>query len=118
MGDAPKAVGPYRPVVRAGGWLICSGQVGLKDGALVDGGVAAQLAQAVANIRALLAEHGAGLATVAKTTVFLTDIGDFGPMNDAYVDAFGPHRPARSTVAVAGLPLGAEVEVEAWAWVG
>jgi len=118
MPESPKAAGPYRPIVRAGGWLICSGQVGMKDGALVDGGVAEQLAQAVANLEALLVEHGAGLASIAKTTVFLTDMADFRAMNEAYVAAFGDHRPARSTVAVAGLPLGATVEVEAWAWVG
>lgn len=118
MPDAPKPAGPYSPIVRAGGWLICSGQVGVKDGALVEGGVGAQLAQAVANLTALLVEHGAGLAAIAKTTVFLTDIADFGPMNEAYIEAFGDHRPARSTVAVAGLPLGARVEVEAWAWIG
>jgi 2-iminobutanoate/2-iminopropanoate deaminase len=118
MAEAPKPAGPYTPVVRAGGWLICSGQVGSKDGALVEGGVAAQLTQAIANLEAGLAAHGAGLGAVAKTTVFLTDIADFGVMNDAYVAALGDHRPARSTVAVAGLPLGALVEVEAWAWVG
>jgi len=117
-GEAPRPVGPYTPVVRAGGWLICSGQLGLKDGALVEGGAAAEVAQAVANIRALLGEHGAGLAEVAKTTVFLTDIADYGDMNAAYIQAFGDHRPARSAVAVTGLPFGASVEVEAWAWVG
>jgi len=114
----PKPVGPYSPAVRAGGWLVCSGQLGLKDGALVEGGVAAQLTQAVANLKALLIEHEAAMADVVKTTVFLTDIGDFGAMNEAYVAAFGDHRPARSAVGVAALPLGAVVEVEAWAWVG
>lgn len=118
MPESPKPAGPYSPIVRAGGWLICSGQVGMRDGALVEGGVAEQLAQAVANLQTLLVERGAGLAAIAKTTVFLTDIGDFGAMNEAYIAAFGNHRPARSTVAVAGLPLGAKVEVEAWAWVG
>jgi 2-iminobutanoate/2-iminopropanoate deaminase len=118
MPESPKPVGPYTPVVRAGGWLICSGQVGLKDGALVKGGVTAQVTQAVGNIRTLLAEHGAALANVVKTTVFLADIDDFGAMNEAYLGAFAGHRPARSAVAVAGLPLGALVEVEAWAWVG
>ena len=118
MPESPKPVGPYTPVVQAGGWLICSGQVGLKDGALVKGGVAAQATQAVANIRTLLAEHGAALTDVVKTTVFLADIADFATMNEAYVSAFFGHRPARSAVAVAALPLGALVEVEAWAWVG
>jgi 2-iminobutanoate/2-iminopropanoate deaminase len=116
--DRPKPVGPYTPIVRTGDWLICSGQVGLKDGSLAGGGVADQLTQAIANLSALLQEHGATLSSIAKTTVFLTDIGDYAAMNEAYVAAFGDHRPARSAVAVAGLPLGAAVEIEAWAWVG
>jgi 2-iminobutanoate/2-iminopropanoate deaminase len=114
---AARPIGPYTPVVRAGPWAICSGQVGLRDGALVDG-LAAQVTQAVANIQALLAGEGAGLDTVVKTTVFLADIADYPAMNDAYVAAFGHHRPARSAFAVAGLPLGARVEIEAWAYLG
>lgn len=110
-----KPVGPYTPIVRAGPFLICSGQVGLADGALVEGGVRAQTRQAIANAAALLEGAGADLADVVKTTVFLADIADYGAMNDAYVDAFGDHRPARSAVAVSGLPLGAAVEVECWA---
>lgn len=108
-------VGPYAPIVRAGGWLVCSGQVGVREGGLVPGGAREQTVQALANLRALLEGHGASLADVVKTTVFLTDIADFAVMNEAYADAFGDHRPARSTVAVAALPLGAVVEVEAWA---
>jgi 2-iminobutanoate/2-iminopropanoate deaminase len=96
--------------------LIVSGQLGLVDGALVPGGVTAQVAQALANLAALLAAEGAGLADVVKTTVFLTDISDYAAMNDAYIEAFGDHRPARAAVAVAGLPLGAAVEIEAWAF--
>lgn len=116
--DAPQPVGPYTPMVAAGGWLICSGQLGLRDGALVDGGATAQLTQAVTNLDALLAGAGVGLAAVAKTTVFLIDMADYPAVNEAYTAAFGDHRPARSAVAVAGLPLGAQVEIEAWAWVG
>jgi 2-iminobutanoate/2-iminopropanoate deaminase len=116
--EHPKPVGPYTPVVRAGDWLVCSGQVGQKDGSLVSDGVGAQLTQAIANLAALLKAEGAELESVVKTTVFLTDIADYGAMNEAYVTAFGDHRPARSAVAVAGLPLGAAVEIEAWAWVG
>ena len=108
-------VGPYSPVVRAGGWLVCSGQIGLRDGAVVDGGVRAQTVQAMSNLRALLEGEGASLADVVKTTVFLTDMGDFGAMNEEYAAAFAGHRPARSTIGVAALPLGAVVEVEAWA---
>ena len=111
-------VGPYTPVVRAGGFLVASGQLGLAGGALVEGGVGAQLAQAVDNLSGLLAAEGASLADVVKTTVFLSDIGDYGAMNDVYTTAFGATRPARTAVAVAGLPLAAAVEIEAWAWVG
>lgn len=119
MTDPPRPVGPYSPVLRlpAGGeWIICSGQVGVADGQLVAGGVGPQLVQAVANVEAILRGQGAALTDVVKTTVFLTDIGDFGALNEAYAAAFGDHRPTRSTVAVAGLPLGAAVEVEAWAY--
>jgi 2-iminobutanoate/2-iminopropanoate deaminase len=98
--------------------LVCSGQLGLEGGKLVRGGIAAQVTQAVANLDALLRAEGASLTTVVKTTVFLADIGDFSAMNEAYMAAFGDHRPARSAFAVAALPLGAAVEIEAWAWVG
>ena len=95
---------------------MCSGQLGLAGGALVDGGVGAQVAQAVANLSDLLASKGAGLGDVVKTTVFLDDIADYPAMNEAYVAAFSDHRPARSAFAVAGLPIGALVEIEAWAY--
>jgi len=111
-----QTVGPYSPVVRAGQWLVCSGQLGLRDGSLVEGGLQAQVTQAVKNIASLLESEGSGLADVVKTTVFLTDMADFGAMNDAYVAAFGDNRPARSAFAVVGLPLGALVEIEAWAY--
>ena len=110
-----KPVGAYTPIVRAGEWLVLSGQVGLDDGVMVDGGVRAETVQALANLRTLLESEGATLADVVKTTVFLIDIGDFAAMNEEYAAIFGDHRPARSTVAVAALPLGANVEVEAWA---
>jgi 2-iminobutanoate/2-iminopropanoate deaminase len=115
---APQPVGPYTPIVRAGDWLICSGQVGLRAGSLVDGGVAAQIAQAIANLESLLVREGSDLAAVVKTTVFLADIADYAAMNDAYIAAFGNHRPARSAFAVAALPLDARVEIEAWAYLG
>jgi 2-iminobutanoate/2-iminopropanoate deaminase len=114
----PRPVGPYTPIVRAGDWLICSGQLGLRDGTMVPGGVAAQVTQAVANLETLLTGEGAGLGAVAKTTVFLADIADYPAMNDAYVAAFADPRPARSAFAVAALPMGALVEIEAWAYVG
>ena len=110
-----RPVGPYTPLVRAGEWLICSGQLGLRDGALVEGGVGPQLSQAIANLEALLAGAGATLGAVVKTTVFLTDMADYALVNEVYMAGFGEHRPARSAVAVAALPLGAQVEIEAWA---
>src|SRR5688572_30416944 len=108
-----KPVGPYTPVVRAGEWLVVSGQVGLAETGLVTGGVAAELRQAIANLEALLAGEGARLDHVVKTTVFLRHMSDYTVMNDAYVEAFGDHRPARSAVGVAELPIGALVEIEA-----
>jgi 2-iminobutanoate/2-iminopropanoate deaminase len=113
--SAPKPVGPYTPIVRAGDWLIVSGQVGVHDGELVDG-VAAQTTQAVENVRQQLATMDADLADVAKTLCFLTDMGSFATFNEAYVAGFGDHRPARSTIGVAALPVGASVEIEAWAY--
>lgn len=110
-----KPLGPYSPFVRAGDFVIVSGQVGMKDGAAVAGGVAAQTAQVMANVADRLAEAGATLDDVVKTMCFLTDMGAFAEFNDAYVAALGDHRPARSTIGVAALPGGYDVEVEAWA---
>jgi 2-iminobutanoate/2-iminopropanoate deaminase len=113
-----KPLGPYTPIVRAGDWLVVSGQLGLADGELVPG-IDAQVRQAIANLRELLESEGASLSDVVKTTVFLRHLGtDYAPMNDAYVDEFGDHRPARSAIGVAELPRGALVEVEAWARTG
>jgi 2-iminobutanoate/2-iminopropanoate deaminase len=112
-------VGPYRPLVRTGDLVVCSGQLGLRPGAagpeLVPGGVVAQTDQALANVTELLASEGLGWSHVVKVTAFLADIADYGVFNDRYVAALGGSRPARSVVAVAGLPLGALVEVEVWA---
>jgi len=115
--SAPKVAGPYSPAVRAGDWLVLAGQVGLdpESGALVDG-VEAQSRQVLANIVAILADCGATIADVAKTTVFVTDIAEFATVNAVYAEAFGDHRPARSTVQVAALPGGAQLEVETWAY--
>ena len=114
-----KPVGPYTPIVRAGDWLVVSGQVGLRDGKLVAGGLDDELRQAIANLAALLEGEGATLADVTKTTVFLRHLGsDYPRMNEVYMEGFGDHRPARSAIGVADLPLGALVELEAWAHVG
>jgi 2-iminobutanoate/2-iminopropanoate deaminase len=111
-----KPLGPYTPVVRAGDFIIVSGQGGMLDGKLVDGGVAAQTTQTMENVAGRLAEAGASLSDVVKTLCFLTDMGTFGEFNDAYATAFGDHRPARSTVEVSALPGGMNVEIEAWAY--
>ena len=115
--SAPPAAGPYSPAVRAGDWLVLAGQVGLDPatGGFVEGGVEAQARQVLANIAAVLGDCGASLTDVAKATVFVTDIAQFGVVNAVYAEAFGDHKPARSTVQVAALPGGAEVEIEVWA---
>jgi 2-iminobutanoate/2-iminopropanoate deaminase len=118
MSEAPKPVGPYTPIVRAGDWLVVSGQVGLVDGRMVSGGVPKEVVQSLRNLEAQLATQGAELADVVKTTVFLRHMSDYAQMNEAYIGVFGDHRPARSAIGVSELPLGALVEVEAWAWVG
>jgi 2-iminobutanoate/2-iminopropanoate deaminase len=110
------AFGPYTPVVRAGDHVFVSGQVGASEGAIVEGGVAGQTTQAIANLAARLAEEGASLTDVVKTTCFLVDMDAYATFNAAYVEAFGAHRPARSCVAVRELPVGAAVEIEAIAY--
>jgi 2-iminobutanoate/2-iminopropanoate deaminase len=116
---APEAVGPYSQAVRANGFLFTAGQVGLDPatGKLVEGGVAAETRRVLANLAAVLQAGGSGLDRVVKTTVFLADLADFKTMNEVYAEMFGGHRPARSTVQVAALPLGAQVEIEAVALV-
>lgn len=109
---------PYTPAVRAGEWLVVSGQIGLRDGRLIEGGFEAELDQSLANLRAQLEGNGASMADVVKTTVFLRHLSDYRPMNERYGAAFAAPRPARSAVAVSELPLGALVEIEAWAWLG
>lgn len=108
------AVGPYSDVVSVGGLLFLSGRIGLDPGtgALVRGGVSEQTRQSLANVAEVLALAGATLSDVVKATVFLTDMADFAALNGVYGDVFGEHRPARTTVAVAQLPLGALVEIE------
>ncbi len=112
---APRAIGPYSQGIRAGGFLFTAGQVGFDpaSGELVDGGIAEQTARVLENLRAILDAAGSSFSQVVKTTVFLVDMADFTAMNEVYARAFGGHRPARSTVAVAALPRGARVEIEA-----
>ena len=110
------ALGPYTPVVRAGDWVIVSGQLGVVDGKVVAGGVAKQTAQAVANLKSQLATVGLTINDVKKTLCFLTDMDTFATFNEAYVAGFGGSRPARSTIGGASLPFGGAVEIEAWAF--
>ena len=112
---APKAIGPYSQGIRANGFVFTAGQVALdpRTGELVAGDISEQTSRALENLSAILTAAGTGLSQVVKTTVFLVDMADFGAMNEVYGRAFGTHRPARSTVAVAGLPRGARVEIEA-----
>ena len=113
-----KPLGPYSPIVRAGDFLIVSGQGGMIDGKRVEGGVDAETRQALANLSALLESEGASLGDVVKTTCFLVDMDDFATFNAAYADVLGDHRPSRSTIAAKELPAGFLVEIEAWAYVG
>jgi 2-iminobutanoate/2-iminopropanoate deaminase len=115
------AAGPYAPVRRAGDWVITSGQIGMatdEDGraALVPGGTLAELRQAIRNVTEVLATEGATLADVVKTTLYLIDMGEFAAVNEVWVESFTENRPTRSAVAVAALPVGARIEVEAWAY--
>jgi len=105
------------PIVRAGEWLIVSGQLPMRGGALVEGGIAAETAQVIANIEQLLAAENACLSDVAKVSVFLADLDDYPVMNQTMAERFGDHRPARTTVG-ARLVRGARVEMEAWAYLG
>lgn len=118
--DAPAAVGPYSQAVStgdgAGAAVYLSGQIPLdpRTGQLVEGGIQAQAEQVLRNLQAVLAAAGLGLGDVVKTTVLLADINDFQAVNEVYARYFtGPVLPARAAYAVAALPLGARVEVEA-----
>jgi len=111
---APKAIGPYSQATIADDVVYTAGQIALDPatGEVVTGGVTEQTERVFANLRAILEAAGTGLASVVKTTVYLTDMNDFKAMNDVYARAFGDHRPARSTVAVAALPRGVRVEID------
>lgn len=113
--DAPAAIGPYSQAIATGELVFCSGQIALdpETGALVDGDVRAQTHRALENLSAVLTAAGSSLGAVVKTTVFLVSMSDFAAMNEVYADFFTGEPPARSTIAVAELPRGARVEVEA-----
>lgn len=111
---APKAIGPYSQAIRAGGFLFVSGQIALdpETGSVLDGDVAAQTQRLMTSATAILEAGGASLSTVVKTTVYLTDMAHFAPMNEVYGRFFESDPPARSTVAVAGLPRNVLVEID------
>jgi 2-iminobutanoate/2-iminopropanoate deaminase len=113
--DAPAAIGPYSQAIATGELVFCSGQIALdpETGALVDGDVRVQTRRALENLSAVLTAAGSSLGAVVKTTVFLVSMSDFAAMNEVYADFFIGEPPARSTIAVAELPRGARVEVEA-----
>jgi 2-iminobutanoate/2-iminopropanoate deaminase len=117
---APKAVGPYSQAVRAGNFVFTSGQIALdpSTGKLVKGGIKEQARQVMENLKAVLKEADTGFSSVVKTTVFLKDLNDFMHFNEVYAEYFPSEQPARSTFQVAGLPLGAMIEIEMTALVG
>lgn len=111
---APKAVGPYVQGVKGHGFLFTAGQVGLDPatGKLVEGGIEAQTRRVLENLKAVVEAAGSSFAQVVKTTVYLTDLAHFQAMNQVYATYFEETRPARSTIGVAQLPLGALVEID------
>ena len=117
--NAPEAIGPYSQAIRANGFIFAAGQTGLDPATmeLVAGGVEAQARQVLTNLKHVLEAAGTSLDRVVKTTVFLTDMANFAAMNAVYMEFFPENPPARSTVAVAGLPKGGLVEIEAVALV-
>jgi 2-iminobutanoate/2-iminopropanoate deaminase len=114
IADAPKAAGPYSQAVKSQGFLFCSGQIPINPatGKIEATDVEGQAQQVFANIKAVLASQGIGVEQVVKATVFLQSMADFPKINPLYEAAFQGHKPARSTVQVAGLPLGALIEIE------
>jgi 2-iminobutanoate/2-iminopropanoate deaminase len=109
-----KAIGPYSLAIDNGDLVFLSGQIGLDaaTGKLVEGGVSAEAKQALENLKAILDAAGLAFSHVVKTTIFLTDMGDFAAVNDVYKSCMAEPYPARSTIAVAALPAGAKVEIE------
>ena len=109
-----KAIGPYSAAVESGDLVFVSGQIPLDSGTgkLVEGDIAAQARQSLENLKTILSAAGLGFAHVIKTTIFLTSMGDFATVNEVYKSFVGEPYPARSTIAVAALPMGAKVEIE------
>jgi len=112
--QAPEAIGPYSQAISVDDWLFTSGQVGIdpQTGEIVEGGFEAQARQVLENLRQVLSNAGCTFADVVRSTVFVADMANFPALNAMYGEAMGVHRPARSTVEVAGLPKGALVEID------
>ena len=113
--QAPAAIGPYSQGIKAGSLVFCSGQIPLdpSTGQLVTGDITAQTVRVMDNLGAVLAAAGCTFADVVRTTIYLTDLGQFGVVNEAYGRYFAQPFPARATVQVAALPKGAQVEIDA-----
>jgi len=110
---APQAIGPYSQAIKVNGMIFTSGQIALRaDGSFNDGDIAEQTTQVFNNLSEVLKAAESGLEKVVKTTVFLSDMDNFAPMNEVYAKFFGDHKPSRSTVAVKTLPKNALVEIE------
>ena len=117
--NAPAAIGPYSQAVRAGDFLFCSGQIPLRpDGSIEAGGIRDQAEQVMRNIHAVLTAAGLDFTKVVKTTIYLSSMDHFAAVNEVYGSRFPSTPPARSTVAVAGLPKGVDVEIEVLAVFG
>jgi 2-iminobutanoate/2-iminopropanoate deaminase len=116
--QAPAAIGPYSHAIHAGPFVFCSGQTPLdpKTGKLAEGDIEPQTHQVFANIKSVLGAAGVSLKDVVKSTVYLKDMGDFQKMNAIYEAAFAPHKPARTTIQAAKLPLDCRVEIEVIAY--
>src|SRR5262245_12521139 len=112
--DAPRAIGPYSQAVEVDGWLYASGQLGIDPatGELVAGGFEAEARQMLANLQAVLAAAGCTVSHVVRAGIYLTDFANFPALNSLYAEVMGDHRPARTTIQVAGLPKGALVEID------
>jgi 2-iminobutanoate/2-iminopropanoate deaminase len=112
--DAPAPIGPYSQAIKVGTMLFCSGQIPLdpKTGELKNDSIETETRQVIMNMKAVLLAAGGDLANIVKTTIFLTDLGDFAKVNAIYEEYFGSSKPARSTIEVKALPKGAHIEIE------
>jgi len=118
--SAPQAIGPYSQAIRVGDFVYTTGQIALDpvSGQIVAGGIEAHTRQVLNNLKSVLEAAGSGLHRVVKTTVYMQDLAEFAAMNVVYIEFFGDHRPARTTIQIAAVPRGSRVEIECVAVVG